>query len=42
MWAEGEKYGISREGSVGRGQDDTIGGNQSEGQEQEDVKTEKQ
>lgn len=31
-----EKCGISREGSAGRGQEDTISGHQSEWQEKED------
>lgn len=42
---KGEKLGISQEGSVGRGQKVTIGGNQSEMQEdrkKEDRKKEKQ
>lgn len=37
---EGKTCGISREGSVGRGQEDMISGHQSEWQEQEDRKRE--
>lgn len=45
MGQEGEKLGISQKGSVGRGQKDILGGNQSliqEDRKKDDRKTEKQ